>query len=189
MDASKSRYADWNDLMRYCSYSAMPVGRFVLDVHGESQETWPASDALCAALQIINHLQDCGADYRRLDRVYLPLDELGARNIKVEALGAAKSTPELLDCIHHLAKKTRGLLGEADLSLCIEDFRLSLEVAAIEGLAQRLIQVLLSRDPLNDRVRLGKLNFVSIATTAFCLGLGRRLFRSPRRNGSVERSR
>jgi squalene synthase HpnC len=189
MDASKGRYADWNDLMRYCSYSAMPVGRFVLDVHGESEDTWPASDALCAALQIINHLQDCGADYRLLDRVYLPLDELGARNIKVEALGAAKSTPELLDCIHHLAKKTRGLLGEADLSLCIEDLRLSLEVAAIEGLAQRLIQVLLSRDPLNDRVHLGKFDFASIAATAFCLGLGRRLFRSPRRNGSLARSR
>ncbi len=187
MDASKGRYADWNDLMRYCSYSAMPVGRFVLDVHGESQETWPASDALCAALQIINHLQDCGADYRRLDRVYLPLDELGARDIRVEALGMAKSSPELLDCIHNLAKKTRGLLGEADLSRSVRDLRLSLEVGAIESLAQKLIQILLSRDPLNDRVHLGKLGFASIATTAFCLGLGRRIFRSPSRNGSVVR--
>ncbi len=76
MDASKQRYADWNDLIHYCSFSAMPVGRFVLDVHGESRATWPANDALCAALQIINHLQDCGADYRRLDRVYIPLDSL-----------------------------------------------------------------------------------------------------------------
>src|SRR5262249_58333906 len=69
MDATKLRYRDWDDLIHYCSYSAMPVGRFVLDVHGESRSTWPANDALCAALQIINHVQDCGKDYASLDRV------------------------------------------------------------------------------------------------------------------------
>ncbi len=86
-DVTKLRYANWDELIDYCSRSAMPVGRFVLDVHGESRDTWPASDALCAALQIINHLQDCAADYRTLDRVYIPLDALAARGIGVEALG------------------------------------------------------------------------------------------------------
>src|ERR1700677_726582 len=51
MDVTKLRYRDWDELIHYCSLSAMPVGRFVLDVHGESRSTWPASDALCAALQ------------------------------------------------------------------------------------------------------------------------------------------
>ena len=83
LDAAKRRYADWDELMSYCALSAMPVGRFVLDVHGESRATWPASDAVCAALQIINHLQDCGEDYRNLDRVYLPLDSLSARGVEV----------------------------------------------------------------------------------------------------------
>ncbi|HSY88567.1 MAG TPA: squalene/phytoene synthase family protein, partial [Verrucomicrobiae bacterium] len=54
LDVTKHRYADWDDLMDYCAFSAMPVGRFVLDVHGEARSTWPASDALCAALQVIN---------------------------------------------------------------------------------------------------------------------------------------
>jgi phytoene/squalene synthetase len=58
LDAQIARYADWPDLISYCALSAMPVGRFVLDVHGEHHTTWPASDALCAALQVINHLQD-----------------------------------------------------------------------------------------------------------------------------------
>ena len=53
-DVTKLRYANWNELLDYCRYSAMPVGRFVLDVHGESRDTWPANDLLCAALQIIN---------------------------------------------------------------------------------------------------------------------------------------
>jgi len=78
-DVTQHRYRGWSDLVDYCAYSAMPVGRFVLDVHGEARSTWPASDALCAALQIINHLQDCADDYRALGRVYLPLDDLSPR--------------------------------------------------------------------------------------------------------------
>ena len=178
MDASKHRYADWDELMHYCTYSAMPVGRFVLDVHGESRSTWPANDALCAALQIINHLQDCGADYRRLDRVYIPLDTLSARNIPIEALAAPKASPQLLACIHELAAKTKGLLCSADLARGIEDLRLSLEVGAIERLARRLVDMLMKRDPLSEPVHLSKSGFGSILLSSICLGLGRRLFSS-----------
>ena len=176
MDAKKLRYADWNDLIHYCTYSAMPVGRFVLDVHGEDRSTWPANDALCAALQIINHLQDCGADYRRLDRVYIPLDVLGARSVPIEALGAQKATPGLLAAIYEVAAKTKSLLGEADLSCRIRDLRLSLEVAAIEKLARRLVGMLMERDPLSQPVHLRKGAFVSILAKAVSVGLGRRLF-------------
>jgi len=176
MDASKHRYADWNDLIHYCSYSAMPVGRFVLDVHGESRATWPANDALCAALQIINHLQDCGADYRRLDRVYIPLDSLAARNIPIEALAAPKASPDLLKTIHELAAKTKNLLGTADLSRGIRDLRLSLEVAAIERLARKLVKMLMERDPFSDPVHLTKLGFAYNLITAASIALGRRLF-------------
>ncbi len=175
MDASKRRYADWGGLMHYCTYSAMPVGRFVLDVHGESRATWPANDALCAALQIINHLQDCGADYRRLDRVYIPLDALAARNIPAGALAEPKASPDLLACIHELAERTKSLLGSAELSRAVKDLRLSLEVGAIERLARRLVDMLMTRDPLSEPVHLSKPAFASTLLTAVCFGLGRRL--------------
>ncbi len=64
LDVTKLRYRDWDELIGYCSLSAMPVGRFVCDVHGKSRAIWPANDALCAALQIINHLQDCRTTIR-----------------------------------------------------------------------------------------------------------------------------
>ena len=50
----------------------MPVGRYRARRAWRGPRLWPASDALCAALQVINHLQDCGKDYRTLDRVYIP---------------------------------------------------------------------------------------------------------------------
>src|SRR5260221_8946750 len=53
LDATKLRYRGWDDLMEYCRYSAAPVGRQLLDLHGESRATWPASDALCSALQVL----------------------------------------------------------------------------------------------------------------------------------------
>src|SRR5579863_6696523 len=102
LDVTKLRYRDWDDLIGYCSLSAMPVGRFVLDVHGESRATWPANDALCAALQIINHLQDCKDDYRNLNRVYIPLDTLAAHGTGVEALNEPHASPALLAALHEL---------------------------------------------------------------------------------------
>ena len=95
LDAHKNRYANWSELMDYCALSAAPVGRFVLDVHGEDPAIWPASDALCSALQIINHLQDCAEDYKRLNRVYLPLDTLGGHGATVEMLDRPKAPPPL----------------------------------------------------------------------------------------------
>ena len=93
MDVTKLRYENWDEVIHYCRYSAMPVGRFMLDVHGESTSTWAASDALCAGLQINNHLQDCGKDFRELNRVYLPRDALAAAGASVEELGRERASP------------------------------------------------------------------------------------------------
>ena len=157
MDVTKLRYRDWDDLMGYCSYSAMPVGRYVLDVHGEDRATWPANDALCAALQVINHLQDCKKDFQALDRVYVPEDALAAAGATVEDIGRETATPALRRCLVTLAERTGKLLDQsAAFSPQIKDFRLAMEVAVIQSLARRLVALLLQRDPLSERVHLGK---------------------------------
>ena len=98
-DCTKLRYQGWDDLIDYCRYSAMPVGRFVLDVHGESRDLWPANDALCAALQVINHLQDCAKDFSEINRVYIPEPLLVAAGIGVEALAENRANPALAGVI------------------------------------------------------------------------------------------
>jgi squalene synthase HpnC len=152
-DVTKLRYANWDELMDYCRYSAMPVGRFVLDVHGEDRSTWHYSDALCAALQVINHLQDCGKDYRDLDRVYLPLDALTRAGASVDDLKSPKASPALRSVIEGLALRTDTLLAEAKpFAGAIVDFRLGLEVTVIQGLAESLNRGLTRKDPLSERV-------------------------------------
>src|SRR5438067_4637262 len=175
LDVTKQRYQDWGELISYCRYSAMPVGRFVLDVHGESADIWPANDALCTALQIINHLQDCGRDYRSLDRVYLPLDALAAAGVTVEALGASNASRALLDCLHGLARKTAALLDQsAFFAASIRDFRLRLEVAAIQQLARALTVWLMQRDPLSEKVHFGKTEFIGNVLIGLAQGLAKR---------------
>jgi hydroxysqualene synthase len=180
LDVTKLRYRDWDDLIGYCSLSAMPVGRFVLDVHGESRSTWPANDALCAALQIINHLQDCKDDYRNLDRVYIPLDLFAAHGICVETLSEPQASPALLATLHSLAEQTERLLGESDIfPLLINDRRLALEVSVINTLAHRLVRLLVARDPLSDRVHLSMPAVAGLTFLGIVGGATRRLGRRP----------
>jgi squalene synthase HpnC len=166
-DVTKLRYADWDDLMDYCRYSAAPVGRFVLDVHGESRDLWPMNDALCAALQVVNHLQDCGKDRREIDRIYIPLDQLAAAGIGVEALDAAAASPALRGVITDLARQTMGLLDVSrPFARAIKDGRLALEVGVIQALAEDLCRGLMVKDPLSQVVHHGKPKMAAVALSA-----------------------
>ncbi len=171
-DVTVHRYADWEGLIGYCRLSAMPVGRFVLDVHGEDRAIWPLSDALCAALQVINHLQDCGKDYRAIDRVYLPTGRLEAAGIGVEALAEPSASPELRGVIVGLAEQTMLLLQRsAPFAAHVRDRRLSAEVAVIQRLAEDLTGLLLTRDPLSEKVHHSKPRAASLALGAMLRNL------------------
>jgi farnesyl-diphosphate farnesyltransferase len=168
LDATKLRYHDWNDLMAYCRYSASPVGRQLLDLHRESRETWPASDALCSALQVLNHLQDCADDYRSLDRVYLPMTDLEAEGIGVETLAARGSCPKLRRVLDSMLDRTDTLVAAArGLAPHVVSFGLRWECGVIVELAARLLRRLRRSDPLADRVRLKKSDF----SAAFVFGV------------------
>ena len=175
MDVTKLRYENWDEVIHYCRYSAMPVGRFMLDVHGESTSTWAASDALCAGLQINNHLQDCGKDFRELNRVYLPRDALAASGATVEQLGLTQSPPEMLACLQGLAVRNAALLDEGrSLSAEIRDFRLGVDVAVIQAYADRIVRLLKVRDPLRERVHLNKFELLTFSLAGMIGEVGRR---------------
>ncbi|MGF1447180.1 MAG: squalene synthase HpnC [Pikeienuella sp.] len=169
-DARILRYPDWSALMGYCANSAHPVGRFLLDLHGEDPETGPMGDALCAALQVLNHLQDLGDDRRRLDRVYLPQDWMAAAGIDETALDAPAASPGLRRVIDQCLDATDQLLDRAaPLARAIRSRRLAAEVAVIQRLARRLSTRLRREDPLAGRVK----HRMSDLAVALLAGLGR----------------
>lgn len=156
-DATKLRYRDWDDLMDYCDRSAAPVGRYLLDLHGETPAGYPASDALCNALQVINHLQDCRDDYRNLDRVYLPLAWFEDAGATVAELKAPVAGPGMRAVLDMALEGVEDLLGAARaLPWRLRSRRLAMEASAILAIAERLTLLLRRRDPLAGRVVLSR---------------------------------
>jgi phytoene/squalene synthetase len=171
LDATKLRYRDWDDLMAYCRYSASPVGRQLLDLHGESRDCWPPSDALCSALQVLNHLQDCAEDYRKLNRVYLPEEDLAVEGVDAEALAAGAASPGLRRVFDRLLDRTAFLVASArGLPPVVGSPGLRWESAVIIELGQRLLRLLRVGDPLSARVKLGRFDFLA----AFVIGVSGR---------------
>lgn len=160
-DAVKQRYEDWDNLMDYCLRSAAPVGRYLMDLHGEDKALWPAADALCNALQVLNHLQDCGEDCRKMGRVYIPEPWLAAEGLGVESLSAVASPPGLRRVLDRLLDGTDELLNTAaPLAGRMKSRRLAMETAAIQAIARKLAAELRRRDPLAERVKLGRIGYV-----------------------------
>ena len=166
-DATKSRYATIDELYNYCHYSAVPVGRYVLDLHGESHECYAPSDALCISLQILNHIQDCTQDLKELDRCYLPqalLDHFGAR---VSDLLLPAETPALRRVFMTLLDRIDRMNHAAsELPEIVRNRRLRLETGVIHGLSKRLARRLADNDPIAGRVKLKKVDAVFSGLTA-----------------------
>ena len=176
-DATKLRYDDWQDLLGYCEQSANPVGRYLLDLHGEDPAGYPANDALCSVLQVLNHLQDCQDDYRALDRVYLPQDWMAEAGVTVDALDAPAASPGLRQVMDRCLDGCDVLMAQARaLPPFLVSRHLALEAAVIVRIAERLGAELRARDPLAERVELTKPQFLWCGITGASAALIRRLF-------------
>ena len=178
LDAIKRRYRDWDDLMGYCDLSAAPVGRYLIDLNGESPAAYPQSDALCNALQVLNHLQDCREDYKSLGRVYLPQDWMDEAGVGVEELNRVRSSTALRQLFDRCLDATDGLLQLAgDLPGRIRNLRFAMDAAIIVEIAGVLSAELRRRDPLAERVALTRLQYAACCAQ----GIGRVLYERLRR--------
>ena len=144
---------DWEDLVDSCRGSADPVGRFLLDLHGEGIAGHAASDALCTALQILNHLQDLGEDWRDLGRVYLPVQWIEEAGGSLRELEGVALTPALRVAKDRALERTVNLLDRAQaLPKLLRSRQLAAETRAILSLARSLHARLAAGDPLARRI-------------------------------------
>ena len=156
-DAVKNRYDTWDELIDYCNRSAAPVGRYLIDLHGGSKNGYGPSDALCNALQVINHLQDCREDFLEMDRVYLPMNWMDSEGARPDDLARAACKPELRAVLDFCLDGAERLLGDAaSLTRGLNSFGLKLMSAAIVDIAGTLVEKLRGEDPIVGRVALSK---------------------------------
>ena len=115
VDQRKHRYQTQAELAEYCTLSANPVGRLVLAVFGAATpERIALSDAVCAGLQLVEHLQDIGEDYTEKGRIYFPADEMARFGVDEDDLGAARASAPLRRLVAHQCHTARGLLGRGE---------------------------------------------------------------------------
>ncbi|MGQ0752612.1 MAG: squalene synthase HpnC [Betaproteobacteria bacterium] len=109
-DVTKTRYADFGEVLDYCRRSANPVGRLLLHLYGSpTAQNAAHSDAICSSLQLINFLQDIAVDYRK-GRIYLPRDEMARFGITEQQLAAADVTGNWQSFMNFQVSRTRELL-------------------------------------------------------------------------------
>ncbi len=179
-DARGGGCATWDDLLAYCEDSANPVGRFLLDLHGEGRGAWAMSDALCTALQVLNHLQDLKADHLGLRRHYLPADWLAELGATHHDLAGGSLTPPLRRAMDRALDRCDLLLDEArGLPGSLSSRRLAGEAATILWLARRLSARLRRGDPLAGRVAPSRLDFARGGLRGLATAL------APRRRGAA----
>ena len=164
MDASNKKYIKWSDLVYYCKYSANPVGRFVIDAVKEKnnvEKIYEASDNLCTALQIINHMQDCKKDLEELNRVYIPESLFKKYSINKSILKKSRSMGnfeklkvEIIENVLISLKTTKNGLS------FIQSWRLRKETLIILNIAKRLCNLLKKRDPLKENIKLSRIELI-----------------------------
>lgn len=157
-DAVQPTTQDWADLLGYCDLSAAPVGRYLIDLTGGVEgDDYTASDALCAALQILNHIQDVKDDFEDLGRVYVPADWMAAAGVEARDLARPACTPQLRAVLDRMLDGVDALLVQAQpLPRAIRAKSLAREAAGMLAIARRLSRALRAGDPLAGRVELAK---------------------------------
>lgn len=167
-DVTKSRYADFGEVMSYCRRSANPVGRLMLHLFRETHPRALAlSDGICSSLQLINFLQDVAADYRR-GRVYLAQDELARHGLDDSAIAAGVATPVWASFMREQIQRTqRILLAGAPLGRILRG-RAGFEIRMIVAGGLRVLEKLaaVDGDVFHRRPTLGALDWPRIVFRA-----------------------
>ncbi|MFE7540914.1 squalene synthase HpnC [Streptomyces platensis] len=145
-DQRVSRYGTYDDLVAYCELSANPVGRLVLGITGTaSPERIRRSDAVCTALQIVEHVQDVAEDLGR-DRIYLPAEDMKRFGVTEADLAAPSGGASVRALIAYEAERARDLLNEGTPLVGSVHGRLKLLLAGFVAGGRAALQAVAAAD-------------------------------------------
>ena len=156
-DAKNERYQTWGQLLDYCNYSAVPVGRFMLAIHNENPSTYIPAAALCTILQIVNHIQDLRSDVKNLNRIYLPQELLDKFSVSPKSLKKTSCSKNLHFLLNDVLQRCNSLLEDAKiLPAIVKNIRLRIYICVVLTLTNILIKKLYNKDVLATQIKLSK---------------------------------
>lgn len=158
LDVTKSRFANFGEVMEYCRYSANPVGRLLLHLNKAiSPQNLGYSDAVCSALQLTNFLQDISQDLEESDRIYIPQDEMTQFGVTKDDIHNKLTNPATRKLISFQIQRTVKLMQSgAPLGKVLKG-RMGLELRmTIMGGSRILYKLNQQHDDVFSRPRLSK---------------------------------
>jgi squalene synthase HpnC/squalene synthase HpnD len=176
-DQKKARYANWNELLDYCKYSANPVGQIVLALCGyRDAERQLFSDFTCTALQLANFWQDVSRDLDK-GRIYIPISELERFGLTETDVTEYRFDTRYAELMKALISRTRELFA-AGLPLAQRldaSLRVDIELFSRGGLA--ILDAIESAgyDTLNGRPALTKVTKLRLVGRALAQSLASKL--------------
>jgi squalene synthase HpnC len=172
-DQAVTRFANMNEVLAYCEYSANPVGRLVLYACGEvtaasQEEKFRLSDATCTALQLANFWQDVRSDYQVRDRVYLPQDDMQRFGVSDATIAAGTATPEFRALLQQEVGYARSLFeqGLPLIGMVSRELAIDLDLFSRGGLG--ILRAIEQRDydVLSARPSISKMSKLQLALRA-----------------------
>ncbi|MCZ7647097.1 MAG: phytoene/squalene synthase family protein [Planctomycetota bacterium] len=168
MDATRRRYATWDETYRYCYLVASVIGLMTIHVFGfrdESGEALKLAESTGIAFQLTNILRDVKEDALERDRIYLPAEDLARFGVPEAQVRQGGDSPAFRELVKFEVARARGYYeaGAKLVSLMEPDGRRALDV--LVKIYRRLLEEIERRDydVLSSRVSLSKLEKMRLA--------------------------
>ncbi len=128
-DIRFTRFQTFPEILNYCSNSANPVGRIILELFGIREEKAIAySDNVCTALQLINFYQDVSIDIKQ-NRIYIPEDELQKFSVTLDEIKKTNFSDNFRELMKFQIERVDSMFREGRNILSYLPFRLKIEIA------------------------------------------------------------
>lgn len=139
-DLHKNRYANFDELYRYCYCVASTVGLVCVHVYGfdHSAVALQMAEWRGIAFQLTNILRDVAEDLS-LGRIYLPQEDLAAAGLSEADLQSGRDTPALREFLRRQVERARDYYDRASGLEGHVDSASRPSLAAMTGIYQALL--------------------------------------------------
>ena len=163
-DVVKKRYESFNEVLHYCTRSANPVGRILLELYKvKSKEAKLSSDKICTALQLTNFFQDTLIDFKK-GKVYYPQDELKMFSVTENMFELKKINPNIKALVKHNVDRTQVLFDEGKILLKYLTGRFMFEIKLTIAGGEKVLGKIRQNDynVFTKRPKLSKIDFIAL---------------------------
>jgi squalene synthase HpnC len=170
-DVVKNRFMTFEEVINYCSYSANPVGRIILEFFNiRNNESAQYSDSICTALQLTNFYQDVSIDIQK-DRIYISLDEIEKFGVSINQFDLKKNNANFEKLLEFQVARTRKYFEDGSQLLKRLPRKLKRQIYMTILGGEKILDKIeqLNFNVINNRPKISKVDYITILLKALMI--------------------